>query len=357
MARGGISAKIVAWTQSVIGAVPGSVGLTTVGACTLFGAISGSSAATVATIGRLMYGPLRAAGYDQRFALALITASAGIDMVIPPSITMILYGAAADQPINLLFIAGMLPGLLLAGLMGLYVSVHALRHRIPRGLAFDGRRFIAASRDGIWALLMPVVILGGIYTGVFSPTESGGVACVYAVLVSRFVYRSIDLRGLLNAAVTTVSLTAQVFIIVAAAALFSWVLTVSGATQKLTAFFAGLQVAPWLGLLTINLMLLIVGCFIDPASAILVLTPILVPVLKVMGVDLIHFGIIMTVNLEIGMFTPPFGLNIFVTQAIWRTSPMDLYRGLLPFIGVNIVALMIITYWPDLSLWLVRVLG
>ena len=357
MGRGGISRRIVARVLSIVGGVRGSLGLTTVGTCTIFGAISGSSPATVAAIGQLLYRPLRRAGYDEKFATGVLTSSGAIAIVIPPSIAMILYGTAAEENVALLFIAGVVPGLLIALLMGIYIYLHAIRHGIREAQGFDWGRFVGATREGILALGMPVIILGGIYAGVFSPTEAAGIACVYAIIVTRFIYRDISWRGLWEVAVSSMYLTAQVLIIVAAAGVFSWLLTVSGIPQSLVAAIDALRLEPWMILLVINVLLLIVGCLLDPASAILVLTPLLLPIVQAIGVDPIHFGIIMTVNLSIGMFTPPFGLNIFVAQALFKVKLANIYPGLVPFIAINIVALGLVTYIPSLSLYLTRFVG
>lgn len=357
MARGGISNRIIAWVMSLIGGVRGSLGLTTVGACTVFGAISGSGPATVAAIGRLMYKPLLANGYSGATSAGLVVTSGGIASLIPPSIVMILYGASAEQAVSLLFLAGFLPGLLLALLMAICIYIVAAREGVGNTQPFHWQEFFRASRDGVWALLMPIIILGGIYTGIFSPTESGGVACVYAVVVTVFVYKSMTWADVWDIAADSVYLTAQVVIIVAAAGVYSWILTVSGIPAALVNAFNALDVEPWLGLLIINCFLLIVGALIDPTSAILVLTPLLAPIAISMGVDLIHFGIIMAVNIQIGLFTPPFGVNIFIAQAMFDMPLKDIYRGLVPFFITNIIALMIVTYWPGLSLFLVRLLG
>lgn len=357
MGSGGISRRIVDWVMSIVGGLRGSLPLTTVGTCTVFGAISGSSPATVAAIGRLLYIPLREQGYNEKFSTSVIAASGGIASVIPPSISMILYGASAEQAITLLFIAGILPGLLIAFLMGLYVYVYAVHHRIIVTQKFRFRIFWETTKNGILALAMPGIILGGIYSGIFDPTEAAGVACFYAIFVTKFIYRSVSWKKLWNIGVRSMYLTAQIFIIVAAAGVYSWLLTVSGIPQGIVAIFENLNVTPWIGLLIINLFLLLVGCFVDPASAILILTPLLVPVVSALGIDLIHFGVILTVNLEIGMFTPPFGLNIFVAQALFRTPLAIMYKGLFPFILVNLIALMVISYVPEISMFLVRFAG
>ncbi len=357
MGHGGISQRIINWVLSLIGGIRGSLGLTTVGTCTVFGAISGSGPATVAAVGRLMYRPLRENGYDESFSAGLLVTSGGIAALIPPSVALILYGASAEQAINLLFLAGVVPGLLLAALMAAYVYAVAARRNFASSQPFHWQEFLRATKDGGWALMMPVIILGGIYTGVFSPTESAGVACVYSIFVTVYVYKKVTWRQVWQIAADSMYLSAQVFIIVAAAGVYTWILTVSGIPATLASAFNALQVEPWLGLLIINVFLLIVGALVDPASAILVLTPLLVPIAQAMGVDLIQFGVIMAVNIQIGLFTPPFGLNIFIAQAMFDIPLKKIYVGLIPFFLVNIVALAIVTYWPDVSLLLVRWFG
>ena len=357
MGMGGISQRIIAWVMSVIGGMRGSLPLTTVGTCTIFGAISGSSPATVAAVGRLMYPPLRQKGYDERFSTGVLTSSGAIAIVIPPSISMILYGASAEQSVSHLFIAGIFPGLLMSLMMGGYIYWYAARRDIREGRPFEMREFLRASKSGIWALGTPGIILGGIYAGVFSPTEAAGIACVYAILVTKFIYGDISWRGIWDVSINSMYLTAQVLIIVAGAGVFSWLLTVSGIPQAAVAAIQALDVPPWVILMIINVFLLIVGCLLDPGSAILVLTPLLAPIAAALGVDLVHFGVIMTVNLAIGMFTPPFGLNIFVAQALFKAPLKSIYPGLVPFIVINIIALVIVTYVPELSLYLLKFLG
>ena len=357
MGMGGISQRIIAWVLSLIGGMRGSLPLTTVGTCTIFGAISGSSPATVAAVGRLLYPPLREKGYDEKFSTGVLTSSGAIAIVIPPSISMILYGASAEQSVALLFIAGVFPGLLMSLLMGGYIYWYAARRNIREGQPFRWGPFLQASKAGVWALGTPVIILGGIYAGIFSPTEAAGIACVYAIVVTKFVYGDISWKGLWDVSVSSMYLTAQVLIIVAGAGVFSWLLTVSGIPQSAVAAIQALEVEPWVILMVINVFLLIVGCLLDPGSAILVLTPLLAPIAAAIGVDLVHFGVIMTVNLAIGMFTPPFGLNIFVAQALFKAPLKSIYPRLVPFIAINIIALVIVTYVPELSLYLTRFAG
>lgn len=357
MAQGGISRRLVDWVVSLLGAVRGSLALTTVGACTIFGAISGSSPATVAAVGGMLFPSLREKGYPEKFASGLLASSGAIAGIIPPSIAMILYGAAAEESVRHLFIAGVLPGLFIAFVMGLYIYFYARKRDIQEGEKFTVRRVGRTTKAGAWALGTPLIILGGIYAGIFSPTEAAGVACLYAVIVAMWVYRDMTPTGLWKVTIESVYLTAQVLIIVGAATLFSRLLTIAGVPQSMVDWIQGLGLESWMVLLIINLLLLAVGCVLDPASAILVLAPILKPVILAAGIDPIHFGIIMTVNVSIGMFTPPFGLNIFVTQALFRVPLSSLYPGLVPFIIINLIALGVISYWPDLSLVLVRLLG
>lgn len=218
-------------------------------------------------------------------------------------------------------------------------------------MRFLWRRFAAATRDGIWAIAAPVVVLGGLYIGLFSPTEAAGIACVYAIIVAAFVYRELTFRGILDSAARSARLTGQVFIIVAVAGVYSWLLTVSG-TSEATAQFIGAMHAPaWAVLLAINVFLLVVGCFIDTASAILVLTPVLVPIARSIGVDPIHFGVIEIMNLSLGTFTPPFGVNLFVAQAVLKVNVREMYIGVIPFFLVALVVLQLVTSFPALSLW------
>jgi C4-dicarboxylate transporter DctM subunit len=269
---------------------------------------------------------------------------------------MILYGVAAEESVRNLFIGGILPGLLIAAMMGAYVYFIAQRMNIQEGGTFAFRNIVSTTRHGSWALGMPLIILGGIYTGIFSPTEAAGVSCLYSIIVALFIYRDLDLRGLWKVTVESAYLTAQILIIVGAAMLFSRLLTIAGVPQMIVDWLKAMNMAPWMVMAAINILLLIVGCFLDPISAILVLSPLLKPVIVAAGIDPVHFGVVLTVNLMIGMFTPPFGLNIFVTQAMFKVPLGTLYRGLVPFIIINLIGLTIISYWPDLTMVLVRAL-
>jgi C4-dicarboxylate transporter, DctM subunit len=350
MGRGSVAQRIVDLVRSGVGRVPGSIGVTTVGTSTLFGAISGASAACVATVGRIMLPALRDKRYPEPMAAGLVTAVGAIDIIIPPSIPMIVYGATANESVPKLYAAGVLPGLLIAALLAGYLMLYSLRHGVDAGVRFHAGAFLRSLGRGVWALGAPVIILGGIYGGVFSPTEAAAVACVYAAFVTRVIYREIPWSGIVESAARTVRLTAQIFIIVACASVYSWLLTVNQVPQSLVAWIEAMELGRVAVLLMINVLLLVVGCLIDPLSAILVLTPLLVPVAQALGIDTVHFGIVVTVNLAIGLFTPPFGINIFVAQSVLKVPVASIYRGLWPFMALYLVALALITYVPAISL-------
>jgi len=357
MGRGQVSKSLVRIVTALIGGTRGNMPLSSLGAATLFGAISGSTAATTAAVGSVMYGRLRQAGYDEKFASSIFVSAGAIANLIPPSIGFILFGIASDSSIVRLFAAGVLPGLVMAAFFGAYIYGYVLRKGEKKGPPFALAELLSSVREGLWALGAPLVILGGIYTGVFSPTEAAGIAGIYAIFVATVVYGEVTLAGVFDTAARAMYLTAQIFAIVAVAGVYSWLLTVSGYALAATDYVNGLGLSPWAVLLAINLLLLFVGCVLDTASAILVLTPLLLPIAKAAGIDPIHFGVIVVMNLSIGTFTPPFGIDIFVGQAVFKTPLASMYRGLVPFIIASLGALMVVTYIPQLSLWLPRLLS
>jgi C4-dicarboxylate transporter DctM subunit len=354
MGRGSVAQRIVDFVQAGIGRMPGSLGVTTVGTSAIFGAISGASAATVATVGKAMLPAMRRAGYPETFSAGLITAVGAIDIIIPPSIPMIVYGTAAQESVPRLYAAGVLPGLLIAGMLAVYVVWYSRRHGFEAGTPFSLHAFLRATGKGLWALGAPFIILGGIYGGVFSPTEAAAVACVYAALVTWLVFRELGWKDVLDAAATTALFTGQVLIIVACASVFAWLLTVNQVPAAMVAWLESMNIGKWELLLAINLLLLAVGCFLDPLSSILLLTPLLIPMVKAVGIDTVHFGIVVTVNLAIGLFHPPFGINIFVAQSALGLKLETIYRGIIPFIFIYLAALVLITYVPEISLAGVR---
>jgi C4-dicarboxylate transporter DctM subunit len=352
MGRGGMATRLIAWISSFLGRVPGGMALTTVTAAELFGAISGSSAATVAALGGVLYRALRGQGYGERFSLGVVTSSGAIAIIIPPSITMILFSVMTNASVGKLFLAGFLPGIVVGLCSAVYCVWYALRHRIASGRTWDLCEIAKTSRAVVWTLGAPAIIFGGIYGGFTTPTEAAMVVSVYAVIVSVFIYRELTWRDVWDITKETAQLSAKLFIIVAAAGVFSWVLTAEAVPQKMVGLIEGWQLSPLLVLLLINIILLLVGMFMDPNSAVVLFAPLLWPVAQHAGVGLIHFGIIFTVNLAIGMFSPPFGLNIFVSCSIFKVSSSRVVAGLGPFFIAYLIALAIITYVPELSLYL-----
>lgn len=357
MSRGGISVRLLRWVGSLIGGFRGNIPMTSLGFAALFGAISGVTTAATAAVGTLTYPRMRQAGYSEKFSSALITAEGALDNLIPPSIAMIIYGIASEVSVIQLFAAGIGPGLLLAGMFAVYIYWHSIRIGITQTAKFSFREFLAATRDGLWALGAIGIIFGGIYSGVFSPTEAAGVASIYAIFVSYFVYREATLQEMFESGARSMYLTALIFIIVAVAGLFAWLLTISGISQAAVSMITGLHSERWVIMLVINLFLLFVGCFLDPASALIMLTPLLAPIAISLGIDPIHFGVIVVMNLTIGTFHPPFGLNIFVTQALFKTPSAVLYAGLVPFVTLAVIALVMVTYIPEISLFFMRLLS
>jgi C4-dicarboxylate transporter DctM subunit len=350
MARGGIARRVVAWVIALIGGVRGSVGVTTVAASELFGAMAHTAVGTVVAVGRMMYPSLKSNGYDDRFSLGLITSSGAIAVVIPPAIAMILYSVSAQQSAIALFTAGILPSILIGLVDAAYVMAYAHVKRVPLTAGARWDAIWSTTKEASWSIGTIVVIFGGIYGGIFTPTEAAGVAVIYSLFVTMVVHREVGLRELWQIIDSSVFLIGQILMIVTAAGLYSWLLTTSGIPQQMIADITALNLPTWALLLSVNVVLLIMGSFLEPPAAILIMTPLLLPLVQAVGVDPIHFGIIMAVNLSIGMYTPPFGLNLFATQAVFGAPLSLIYRGALPFLVINFATLMVITYVPAISL-------
>lgn len=346
MARGGIARRLIEFLLSVVGGVRGSLAIATIGSAAAFGAMSGSSVAAVAAIGKLTLPALEKNGYGRNFSVSLIAATGVIDVIIPPSIPMIIYGIAAQVSITTLFLAGIVPGLIIALALSVYVMVRARVEMIPIGDPVRWRNIAEAGRNAVWAALAPVVILGGIYGGIFTPTEAGGVGCVYAILVSVYAHRELTWREIWQITMSSSLLIGQIMIIVAAAGAYAWLITTSGAAQALVSTIADLNLGAPALLLIVNFVLLFVGTVLEPPAAILVLMPLLLPMVQEVGVDPIHFGMVVTVNLAIGLFMPPFGLNLFAAHSIFGVPMGRLYKGVLPFVAIYLMVLMLITYLP-----------
>jgi C4-dicarboxylate transporter DctM subunit len=350
MSRGGIARRLVDLILAFIGAIRGALGIATIAACEVFSVMSGSSVACVAAIGKTMIPSLRKNGYGEHFPVSLVTATGVIDIITPPSITMIIYGIVAQQSVPQLFLACYPAGNLIGLALAVYVVWYARRKKIPVVANAERKSLRVALKEATWSLFAPVVIFGGIYGGLFSPTEAAGVACIYAIIVSVFIHRELTWRDLWAITTDSALLSGQILIIVSAAGAFAWLITTSGYPQQLVGFVQGLELKTWMLLLFINVILLFVGSVLEPPAAILLLTPLLTPIVYASGVDPIHFGIIVTVNLAIGMFMPPFGLNLFAAHALFKTPLPALYRGVLPFLAIYLAMLLLITYVPAITL-------
>lgn len=352
MARGGLSERMVNFAKVLTGHLPGGLGITVVVTCLLFSTVTGSSASTIVAVGGILYPALLANGYSERFSLGVVTSSALIGMITPPSNAMIVYGSVANVSIGALFMSGIGAGLLFTGVYAAYCAFWAIRHNVPRSRRASVGEVVTAGREVVWALGMPAVILGGIYGGIFTATEAAAVAVIYSAFVGLFVYRQLDLKGLWAASVDSGIVTARILIIVGAASAFSWLLTVTGTTQTIAAPIAALRDSSTQALLYANAVHLMMGMFVDVYSNILILVPIFIGPLTAAGVGGVHYGVITTVNADIGNITPPLGLNLFVSSGTFSKSYLTVVVAVLPWLALALISLMIITYIPQISLWL-----
>ncbi|HEY6751312.1 MAG TPA: TRAP transporter large permease [Rubrobacteraceae bacterium] len=355
MTHGGISRRLTEAANAAVGRFPGGLALTAVISCMFFAAISGSSPATVVAVGTLLIPAMIEAGYGRMFSTGIVATSGSLGILIPPSIPLIVYGIATETSIGDLFIAGFGPGLL-AGFLLIGLVLFTAWRRGLRGqeIPLTRAQRIKAFRDAFLGLLLPIFVLGGIYGGVFTPTEAAAMAVLYSLIVSLFVYREMTLKDLARVTVASARMSAMIMFIIANAILFSFVLTSERIPDQITNLFINLDLSWFTFLLVVNAFLLLVGCFMETSSAILILAPIFLPVATRLGVNPIHFGIIMVMNLEIGMVTPPFGLNLFVASGISKLSVVRVAKASAPSALVLLAALLVVTYVPDISLFLVE---
>lgn len=352
MQQGGISQRLVAFSHTLVGALRGGLAMVAIVTSAFFAAISGSGAATTAAVGAILIPAMIAHGYSSAYAAANQAASGALGVIIPPSIPLILYAVSANQSVGDMFAAGFLPGFVVVGVLMLYAWLHALRNPVAAEPQASLREILRAGHKAILALLMPGFILGGIYGGIVTPTEAAVIAVVYALVVGGLIYRELPWRKLpvilRDAAVTS----AVVLSIIATAGLFGRIMLSLQVPALLSALVIEAIQSPWVFLILLNLLLLFVGMFLEAAAAILIFTPILLPIAISFGIDPVHLGIIMVVNLAMGMFTPPVGLNLFIAAQISQTSIARLSWAVLPFVGVMLLALMVISFVPWLSLYL-----
>lgn len=354
MQLAGISERMVAFAKSLVGGLRGGLACSCVITCMIFAAVAGSSVATTFAVGTILIPAMVSHGYSKSFAASLQATSAELGVIIPPSVPMILFAVATQTNLVDLFIAGILPGILIAMALMLYVWVYARRHHIGLSNEKERLRFLPALNNAKLALLMPIIILGGIYGGVFTPTEASVIAVAYALLIGIFFYRTLTFDKLSTAFKNSVISTAIIMFLIANAGLFGFLLNRAGIPHQLGEWLSQIFTNKFSFLLGINFALFIIGMFIETSASIVVLAPLLLPVAMKFGIDPVHFGIIMVVNLALGMVTPPFGVNLFAACTVAKISVEQILKPLLPFVLVSLICLMLITYIPDIALFLVH---
>ncbi|MFT6589252.1 MAG: C4-dicarboxylate transporter DctM subunit [Rhodoferax sp.] len=356
MTTGGVAKRMIRFANACIGHLRGGLAMASVLACMLFAAVSGSSPATVVAVGAIVIAGMVRAGYPQQFAAGVICNAGTLGILIPPSIVMVVYGAATETSVGKLFMAGVIPGLVLGLMLMVAIYFRARYLDLPRQPRASSGEIFKAGRDSMWGLLLIVIILGGIYGGVFTPTEAAAVAAVYAFFIAVFVYRDIGMRKVPHVVLEAGKVTVMLMFIVANALLFAHVLTTERIPQTIAEAIIGWGMEGWQFLIVVNVLLLIAGMFMEPTGIILILAPILFPIATRLGIDPVHLGIIMVVNLEIGMVTPPIGLNLFVTAGITKMSIMQVAKAALPWTMVLLVFLVMVTYIPAITLFLPNLL-
>ncbi len=346
MAKGQVSERIVAFADAIFGFLRGGLSIVAVMAGMFFAAISGSSAATTAAVGSSLVPELRRKGYEPASAASLIAASGTIGVVIPPSVPMIIYAVIAQESISRLFLAGILPGIFMGGALMMIAVVQGYRRAYPRGTPFSPLVIWRTFRAAFWGLMTPVIILGGIFSGVFTPSEAAVIAVNYALFVSLFIYRDLRLRDLYPLLIRSATTTAVIMFVIAASAALSWALSRWQVPGQIAGYVLGLSTDPYLVLLLILLLILLTGVFIETASALIILTPILLPLALQLGIDAVHFGIIIVVGLAIGMITPPVAINLYVASSVTGIGLERIAWSVLPYLAALIGVLLLVAYVP-----------
>ena len=352
MGKGGLAKRILDVANIIAGKYYGGTAIATVLACMFFGALCGSSPATVVAIGALVYPALLEAGYSKRFSMGLVVASSSIAIVIPPSITMIVYGSVTGASVGGLFMGGVGPGILMGLILMTYCYIHARKNNIRMVTNYTWQEKKKMLLESTWAMGVPVIIIGGIYGGVFTPTESATVSAVYAIIVGMWVYKAMNWKDLLQVSVDSAVTTAQIMMLVSGACVLSWVFTVGQLPAVLSGFMGSFQASIVTTLLLINVILIIAGMFMDSVPFILLLAPLFYQIAQQFGVSNVHLGVIMTMNGALGMFTPPFGLNLFVGMNVFKEKYLPVAKSALPFCGLIIIAILIVTFLPEIAMWL-----
>lgn len=356
MNNGGMARRILNLANKLVGGFRSGLALTTIVSCMFFGAMSGSAPATVVAIGSIIFPALIKANYGESFSVGLVTSSSSVALLIPPSVTMIVYGAATGVSVGALFMAGIGAGIIYGVCFILYSILFTRKARVVVQEKSTLKQIFFSIKDAFWALGVPVIIIGGIYGGVFTPTEAAAVSAAYSIIISMFVYKELDFKKLYESGVESAATTAMVMIMIAGASALSWVLTVGGIPQYISGTILGVTESKIAILIAMNIIMLIAGMFVDGVAFILILAPIFLPIALKIGIDPIHLGIIMVANGAIGMFTPPFGLNLFVASGPTGLPFSRIVKGIWPFIAVSILSLIVITYVPVVSMWLPNIL-
>jgi C4-dicarboxylate transporter DctM subunit len=357
LTHGGVAKRMINFATAMVGHWYGGLGLGAVLACALFAAVSGSSPATVVAIGSVILPAMVAQGFPPRFGAGIVTTSGALGILIPPSIAMVIYAVSTNSSIGALFIAGIVPGIALATLLGITTWYRAWRNDYPRMPKATFRERLDALRQSIWGLLLIFIVIGGIYTGLFTPTEAAAMSAVYAFFIAVFVYKDLKLSDVPRVLLSSANLSAMLLYIITNAVLFSFLMTHENIPQALAQWMID-QGFGWITfLLVVNILLLLAGNVMEPSSIILIMAPILFPVAMKLGINPIHFGILITVNMEVGMCHPPVGLNLYVASGIAKMGITELTIAVWPWLLTMLGFLVVVTYWPDLSLFLPRLLG
>jgi len=357
LTRGGVARRMIVFTSSLVGHWPGGLGLAGVAASALFAAVSGSSVATVVAIGSIILPAMVEQGYPKRFGAGVVTTSGALGILLPPSVILVLFGVSTNTSIGALFMAGVVPGILLAILMIGVTLVIAWRRGYPRMPRASWGDRLRAFRDSIWGLMLIVIVLGGIYGGIFTPTEAAAIAAVYAFVIAVFVYRDLRLRDVPKVLLSAANTSSMLLYIITNAVLFSFLMTNEHIPQTMAAWIVAQHFDVWTFLIVVNIVLLMAGNVMEPTSILLIMAPILFPIATSLGVDPIHFGILMAVNMEVGLCHPPVGLNLYVASGIARMGISELTVAVLPWLLVMLAFLVVITYVPVISVWLPHHLG
>jgi C4-dicarboxylate transporter DctM subunit len=357
LTHGGVARRMIRFATSMIGHWHGGLGLAGVMACALFAAVSGSSPATVVAIGSVILPAMVKQGFPNKFGAGILTTSGSLGILIPPSIAMVMFSVSTNVSVGSMFIAGVVPGIALAIALGFTTWNIARKNNYPRmPKASWGERFVAF-KESIWGLMLIVVIMGGIYSGIFTPTEAAAMAAVYAFIVAVFVYKDLSLKQIPKVLLDSASMSAMLLYIITNAVLFSFLMTSENIPQAMADWMINQGFGPIVFLLVVNILLLLAGNVMEPSSIILILAPILFPVAMKLGINPIHFGILIVVNMEVGMCHPPVGLNLYVASGITKMGISELTMAVMPWLLTMLVFLGVVTYWPGLTLWLPRLLG